>query len=155
MRKASKGFTLIELLTVVAIIAILAAIAYPSYQDYVRRATRTEAKNLLLQISAEQEKFFTTFNRYSGSITGARTGNPAMSGLNMANSTQDLAGGAPDPNDGAFYTIAVVLGANSLSYTLTATPQGSLQTADACGALTLTNTGARDALGASAPDNCW
>ena len=155
MRKASKGFTLIELLTVVAIIAILAAIAYPSYQDYVRRANRAEAKNLLLQISAEQEKFFTTFNRYSGSIAGARTGDPATSGLNMADSTQELEGGAPDPNDGAYYDITVALGANNLAYTLTATPRGSLQIADACGALTLTNTGARDALGASAPDNCW
>lgn len=155
MRKAPKGFTLIELLTVVAIIGILAAIAYPSYQDYVRRANRTEAKNLLLRIAGEQEKFFTTFNRYSGNIAGARTGVPATSGLNIADSTQDLEGGAPDPNDGAYYDIDVALGADALSYTLTATPRGAVQEVDACGALTLTNTGQRDALGASAPDNCW
>lgn len=155
MRQVSKGFTLIELMAVIAIIAILAAIAYPSYENYVRRANRSEAKTLLMQISAEQEKFFTTFNRYSGSIDGARTGVPATSGLNMANSTQELVGGVPDPNDGAFYTIAVALGPNNLSYTVTATPQGSLQSTDACGALTLTNIGVRDALGPSAPDNCW
>lgn len=155
MRGSQEGFTLIELLTVVAIIAILVAIAYPSYQEYVRRANRTEAKNLLLQIGAEQEKFFTTFNRYSGSIDGARTGNPATSGLNMANSTQDLEGGAPDPNDNAYYDIDVVLGGGNLAYTLTATPRGAVQVLDSCGALTLTNTGQRAALGAAAPDNCW
>jgi type IV pilus assembly protein PilE len=155
MRRTAKGFTLIELMAVIAVIAILAAIAYPSYENYVRRANRSEAKTLLLQIGAEQEKFFTTFNRYSGSIDGARTGNPATSGLNMANSTQDLIGGVPDPADGAFYTIAVALGPGNLSYTLTATPQGGLQSTDACGALTLTNTGVRDALGPSAPNNCW
>jgi type IV pilus assembly protein PilE len=155
MRHASRGFTLIELMAVIAVIAILAAIAYPSYENYVRRANRAEAKTLLMQIGAEQEKFFTTFNRYSGSINGARTGNPATSGLNMANSTQDLVGGVPDPNDGAFYTIAVVLGAGNLAYTLTATPQGGLQSTDECGGLTLTNTGERDATGPSAPNNCW
>jgi type IV pilus assembly protein PilE len=148
MRRTAKGFTLIELMAVIAVIAILAAIAYPSYENYVRRANRSEAKTLLLQIGAEQEKFFTTFNRYSGSINGARTGNPATSGLNMANSTQDLIAGVPDP-------VAVALGPGNLSYTLTATPQGGLQSTDACGALTLTNTGVRDALGPSAPNNCW
>jgi type IV pilus assembly protein PilE len=61
----------------------------------------------------------------------------------------------PDPNDGAYYDITVALGAGNLAYTLTATPRGSLQVDDACGALTLTNTGQRGALGPSAPDNCW
>ena len=149
MRKASKGFTLIELLTVVAIIAILVAVAYPSYQQYVLRANRSEAKNQLLRISSEQEKFFTTFNRYSGNIAGARTGDPATSGLNMDDSTQ------ADASDTAYYDIAVVLGAGGLTYTLRAVPNGAFQSTDPCGALTLTNAGVRGAEGAGAPPNCW
>jgi type IV pilus assembly protein PilE len=149
MRRHGSGFTLVELLTVLAIVAILLAIAYPSYMQYVQRANRSEAKSLLLRIATEQEKFFTTFNRYSGSITGARTGDPATSGLNMQDST-DAGGG-----DTAFYDVNVVLAANNLGYTLRATPQGDMQSTDPCGALTLTNTGVRDAEGPTAPDNCW
>ncbi len=148
MSKHNQGFTLIELMIVVAVMAVILAIAVPSYQEYVRRANRTEAKNLLLRIAAEQEKFFTTFNRYSANITGARTGNPATSGLNMADDTQQGAG------DTAFYNVAIVVPGNGLSYTLTAAPAGAFQTPDVCGALTLDNAGVRDALGPN-PDNCW
>ena len=151
MNKRKKGFTLIELMTVVAIMAIILAIALPNYDGFVRRANRTEAKNLLLRIAAEQEKFFTTFNRYSGDLTGVRTGNPATSGLNMADDTQE------NPGDAAFYNITFnpAIPANGLSYTLRATPAGAVQSVDECGALTLNNAGVRTALGPSAPANCW
>ena len=151
MRQSTAGFTLMELMIVVALIAILAMIAYPSYEDYIRRATRTEAKNLVMQIASEQEKFFSTFNRYSGSITGARTTDPATSGLNMLGSSRDLVGGSPDPNDRAFYDITVALTNGNLGYTLTATPQGGQQTADRCGTMTLDHLGNKTA----AIDGCW
>ena len=138
---------LIELLIVIAIIAILLAIAFPSYQDYVRRANRSEAKNQLLLIGAEQEKFFTTFNRYAEALAGPRTGNPLTSGLNMGVSA---IGDAT-----THYLVTVVLVNNGLSYTLTATPQSAFQSYDSCGALTVNNVGVRRALGASAPPNCW
>jgi type IV pilus assembly protein PilE len=151
-KRTASGFTLVELMIVVAIIGILALIAFPTYEEYVRRSTRSEAKNLLMRIASEQEKFFSTFNRYSGSITGARTGDPATSGLNSSDSTQDvMAGGAPDPNDRAYYTVTVALTNANLGYTLTATPQGSQQSVDVCGAFTLDHLGARGA----ARDDCW
>ncbi len=149
--RTTQGFTIIELMIVVAIIGIQAMIAYPSYEDYIRRANRSEAKNILLRIASEQEKFFSTFNRYSGSITGARTGNPATSGLNSGDSTQDLVGGVVDPNDGAYYTVAVALTNANLGYTLTATPQGGQQSVDTCGAFTLDHQGTRGA----AIAGCW
>jgi type IV pilus assembly protein PilE len=149
MKRREQGFSLIEMMIVVAVIAIILAIAVPGYQEYVRRANRSEAKNLLLRIAAEQEKFFTTFNRYSANIAGARTGNPATSGLNLANNTQQNAG------DTAFYNVTIVVPANGLSYTLNAGPDGAFQSADECGELTLDNAGVRDALGPSAPANCW
>jgi type IV pilus assembly protein PilE len=149
MRSPPRGFTLIELLIVLAIVAIILAIAIPSYDQYVLRSNRSEGKNLLLRVAAEQEKFFTTFNRYSTNLAGPRTGNPADSGLGMDISTEQGAG------DTAFYTLDVVVPANGLTYTLRATPSGGFQSTDPCGVLTVNNAGERDALGPTAPDNCW
>jgi type IV pilus assembly protein PilE len=55
--RRSQGFTLIELMIVVVVVAILAAVAYPSYQDYIRKAKRADAKEALLRITLEQEKW--------------------------------------------------------------------------------------------------
>ncbi len=51
----SRGFTVIELMIVLVIIAILVALAYPSYIDYVRKARRGEAQQLLMNWSINQE----------------------------------------------------------------------------------------------------
>jgi type IV pilus assembly protein PilE len=56
-RKRILGFTIIELMIVVMIVAILLAIAYPSYVQYVRKAKRGEAQQLLLNWSINQEIF--------------------------------------------------------------------------------------------------
>jgi len=151
MRQSTAGFTLMELMIVIALIAILAMIAYPSYEDYIRRATRTEAKNLTMQVASEQEKFFSTFNRYSGSISGARTTDPATSGLNMSSSTREIRGGVPDPNDQAYYDVTVALTNANLGYTITATPRGAQQSVDRCGTMTLDHLGNKTA----AVDGCW
>ncbi len=150
-RMKQGGFTLVELMIVVAIIGLLAMIGYPSYEEYIRRANRTEAKNLMMRIAGEQEKFFSTFNRYSGSINGARTGDPATSGLNMPDTTQDIRGGVLDANDRAYYTVAVALTDANLGYTLTATPVGTQQSSDRCGDFVLDSRGNRTA----DEDGCW
>lgn len=151
MKRPALGFTLIELMIVVAIIALLAMIAFPSYENFVRRANRVEAQSLLLRIASEQEKFFSTFNRYSGSINGARTGDPATSGLNMPDTTQDIRGGVLDANDRAYYEVDVDLTDANLGYTLTATPVGTQQSSDRCGAFVLDSRGNRTA----DEDGCW
>jgi type IV pilus assembly protein PilE len=56
-RKRILGFTLIELMIVVGIVAILLALAYPSFAQYVRKAKRGEAQQLLLNWSINQEIF--------------------------------------------------------------------------------------------------
>jgi type IV pilus assembly protein PilE len=49
------GFTVIELMIVLIIVALLLALAYPSYINYVRKAKRGEAQQLLLNWSINQE----------------------------------------------------------------------------------------------------
>ena len=105
----------------------------------------------MMRIAGEQEKFFSTFNRYSGSINGARTGDPATSGLNMPDTTQDIRGGVLDANDRAYYTVAVDMTDANLGYTLTATPVGTQQSSDRCGDFVLDSRGNRTA----DEDGCW
>jgi len=55
--KASKkkGFTLVELMITVGIVAILVALALPSYTQYIRKANRGEAQQLLMNWANNQE----------------------------------------------------------------------------------------------------
>ena len=58
MRKYMRGITLLELMIVVVIVSILAAVAYPNYRQFAARAKRNEAKAMLLEIAAAQERFY-------------------------------------------------------------------------------------------------
>ena len=58
MRKYMAGITLMELLIVVVIIGVLVGVAYPNYREFAARAKRTEARALLLEIAANQERFY-------------------------------------------------------------------------------------------------
>lgn len=143
-----KAFTLIELMVTVAIIGILAGIAIPSYEDSVRKSRRADAKAALLGLANAMERHFTERNSYcdsadaSGTDTGCGTniedtGPPAI--YTIAAETQ------------AFYTITISAATTS-SYTLSAAPTGA-QSGDACGTLTLTQTGARAVTGTAS--DCW
>ena len=102
-RKRILGFTIIELMIVVMIVAILLAIAYPSYVQYVRKAKRGDAQQLLLNWSINQEIFRSN------------------------NITYDDGTDLPVPGDvDGNYTFDVTLpvGQEGTSYTLTATTSG-------------------------------
>ena len=77
-RKAARGFSLIELMVVVAIVGLLASIATASYRNYVRRATRTEGRSVLLSIQVAQEKFFLQNNQYVQTIAGVTAAPPGL-----------------------------------------------------------------------------
>lgn len=126
-KKYYSGFTLIELMIVIAIIGILVTIAYPSYQDSVRKAKRADAQAGILEIANFMEREFTENNSYAG-VTIAETG-VTSDDYTFTNPIPDL---------------------TATTYTLTAVPQGA-QANDACGTLTLTQTGVKDANTAG----CW
>lgn len=129
-----RGFTLIEVMIAVAIVGILAAVAFPSYMEHVRKGSRLEAQNLLLETAARQQRYFSNNNyQYAADM--------ATLGLN-ANT---------DSNN---YVVSVAQPTGAQSFTLTATAQGT-QANDPCGNLTLTHSQIRGVSGSASVSDCW
>ena len=130
-----KGVTLIELVVVMMVIGILGVIALPSYRDYVQRSQRTEAKDALVRVATNQERFYLQNNTYTANLAE----------LGFAN------GGL---TDSGLYEIVVV--ADQLGFTATAAPSagGGMLADDECLSFAIDEAGVRTA----APDphdRCW
>ena len=115
------GITLIELIIVITTLAVLLGLAVPIYRDYVVRANRTEALDILLSAAACQERIHTTRKLYDATR------------CNSHNFTS--------PN--GQYKITMATSNADQNYTMTATPQSRQQATDSCGKLTLTDQGIR------------
>jgi type IV pilus assembly protein PilE len=128
--RADAGFTLLELMIAVVIAAVLAAVAYPSYQSYAGRGYRAEAHTALHRLANLQEQYYLDQRQYAADLTAlGEASNPAVTG-------------------GARYEVAVAV--TAVSFTLTATAQGSQASLDAsCPTLTLTGSGVKT------PEECW
>ena len=136
----NSGFSLLELMVVVAIVALLAALAYDNYSRYAFRSRRVDGQNLLTSIAAAEQRYYTNYNSYSGTITGNTSGS-----LNFNTAVSK------------YYTASANVTSAGQSYTLTATPiaTGS-QAKDKCGSLTLTDTGQKSASpGDTSNGSCW
>jgi type IV pilus assembly protein PilE len=142
--KPNAGFTLVELMITVAIVAILGGIAYPSYQAYIKRATRAEARAVVLDIAQKQERYYSSNNSYLAILaptTAAPTGWQNWSGGTGMTSRK--------------YDVSVALGGGGTSYTITAAPANGFTDAD-CGTYTLTSANVRDNSGNTRPSvDCW
>ena len=141
--RRKRGFTLIELMIVVAIIAILAAIAVPWWGRYTYRARRTDGQKILLHVAQAEERDYTDYNNYPLSA----------SSLGYSSSTIT--------SENGYYTVSVAAAAAASAgqgYVATATPQGA-QANDACGPLSIDNTGVKKPLPTDASHNsngsCW
>jgi type IV pilus assembly protein PilE len=133
------GFTLIELMVTVAIVAILAAIAIPNYSQYVQKTRRTDAQEKLLDMAAQQERWFFNKNQYTDQVADV--------------------GGATSKDGYYTVTISDVGSAPYTKYKLTATPVTTKsQSKDGdCTSFTIDNAGARQAFkGSDRNDSvCW
>lgn len=137
-----RGFTLIELMVVVAIVAIIAAIAVPAYGRYAYRARRADGQELLLRIANAQERYYSTYNTYGDLKT------IGYAGTTTANSEKQ------------YYQATAAQGASGdwQSFVVTARAMEA-QAKDACGDLSIDNTGMKkppstDA-SKNANGNCW
>src|SRR5690606_7564358 len=133
MRNRIAGFTLIELMIVVVVIGVLATIAVPSYRQYSIRAQRTQAKSALLQLAANQERFYT------------RNGNTYVTDLASINMSATT--------EGNRYVLRVT-SADASAFTATATATARMADDADCQVFTINSEGQRTA----SPDprgDCW
>ena len=139
-----KGFTLIELMIVVVVISILGAIAYPSYIKYTARSRRSDAQQLMQEISLKEGQYILDARSYATAL--------GSTGLNI-NRQGWTCGAANCANSYYTITVAVDMSATPPAYTVTAAPvSGSVVAND--GTLVLTHTGTRQRL-VNSVDQGW
>jgi type IV pilus assembly protein PilE len=133
------GFSLIEMLIVVVIVGIITSIAYPNYTRYITRSHRTDAESVLLQLAAQQEKYYLQNGTY---------GTTAQIGITTS--------------EHGYYSVAIVAGTGGLAaaYTATATATSSQGNDTQCTKFTITQSGAKGAVdsGSTPTDTtaqCW
>ncbi|MGY2185840.1 Fimbrial protein precursor [compost metagenome] len=131
MHRSNRGFTLIEIMIVIAIIGIVMTIAAPSFTEYLKKGRRTEVAGLLSEQAQILERFYSQKNVYTG------------------------AAGLSPGND--YYTITSTL--TDQTFLLTAVRKaGTSMATDKCGDFTITNTGVRSMVNATAgltTKDCW
>ncbi len=132
MHLRQKGFTLVELMITTAIIGILSAIAYPSYTQYVLRANRADAKAILTESAQFMERYYTTNTSYASATVLSAVSPKGATGTRIK------------------YNITFSVAPTATVYTLSAAPANG-QTADSCGTLTISQTGAQTPTTAG----CW
>ncbi|WP_077047068.1 type IV pilin protein [Pseudomonas sp. KK4] len=131
MHRSNRGFTLIEIMIVIAIIGIVMTIAAPSFTEYLKKGRRTEVAGLLSEQAQLLERFYSQKNLYTG-VAGLSAGND-------------------------YYSIVPTL--TDQTFLLTAVRKaGTSMATDKCGDFTITNTGVRGMVNATAgltTKDCW
>lgn len=113
MRKYMRGVTLLELMIVVVVISILAAVAYPNYRQFAARAKRNEAKAMLLEVAAAQERFYLQNSTYGTLV--------------------ELGFDDPYVSDTGTYEVTIPIPPDASNYTATATYQKTDDELGKCG----------------------
>ena len=151
----SRGFTLVELMVVVGIVGLLTSVAYPSFTEYVTRAKRQSAQEVLYRITSQQEQFFADNKTYARDMTDLGHGSWLM-GVNDEGDI--VTWGSANMNYGlAFIGLGTPTASGAtLTYLAYAFPFGVQNTRDAkCGAMWLDESGQRYSYGSSGTEKCW
>lgn len=132
--KKNGGMTLVELLIVVAIVGILASVALPSWNSQVQKVRRADARNALLNVQLEQEKYRSTNGAYAGGLS-------------------DLGLGHYETGD--YYNVSIV--SNSFTaFLATAAPNtNGDQSDDSCGTFAISQSGIVETEPFARIAECW
>jgi type IV pilus assembly protein PilE len=136
-----KGFTLLELMIVLLIVAILVAMAYPSYVDYVRKARRGEAQELLMNWSINQEIWRSNHSTYADDAVGQLVA--------PTNDYYNFSLAAPDPPTATTYVLQAVAPADSGQLNDVAKDGTN------CGTLNMNSAGQKYSGGDPTKQSCW
>ncbi|MFT5114294.1 MAG: type IV pilus assembly protein PilE [Parasphingorhabdus sp.] len=130
------GMTLIELMIVLAISGIIMSMAIGEYSQYVAGSKRSDAKLALLQVSNQQEKFFSNTGTYAATLSSI---------------------GYTAESPGGHYDISIV-SVSSTAYLLSANAKGNQIQDESCARFTLSRAGEQEATTKVGGDNsidCW
>ena len=134
--KKKTGMTLVELVIVLAIVAILASIALPSWNSQVQKERRADARNTLIFVQVEQEKYRADNGRYA----------PSMStlGLSTYNSTSR-----------DYYNVSII-SSSATAFVASAAPNTNRgQDKDLCGTFAIDQSGPIESGVYAAISECW
>ncbi len=144
-KKGSRGFTLLELMIAVVVVAVLLGLAYPSYVNYVRKAKRGEAQQLLMNWAINQEIFRSNNTAYAPDTSTAlpkpvhQDGLYVFSAVGTMGTPATCAGSSGAPSATAYWLVAVAQGDQTND-----TSRGT-----SCATLCLSSAGPKQ------PANCW
>ena len=128
--------TLLELLIVVTIVGILTGIALPSWNSQVQKARRADARNTLMLIQVEQEKYRADNGSYASS----------MSALGLS------AYGSTSRN---YYTVSIV-SSSAVAFVASAAPNTTGgQKGDSCGTFAINQSGPDESGSYASLTDCW
>ena len=128
--------TLVELMVVVAIVAILASVALPAWNSQVQKARRADARNTLMLVKVEQEKYRADNGSYASSMSAL--------GLSTYNSTSR-----------DYYNVSLVSrSANAFVASAAPNTNGS-QNGDSCGTFAINQSGPDGSGNYASITDCW
>lgn len=155
-----RGFSLIELMVVVAIIGIIAAFAIPSYMDSVNRSQRSEATSALVELVAEQERFFTLNGSYADGFDdlAAKYSNDADASASVFQTDTGLYQITLGGQAGCAQTIGTITRYSCFTFTATAVSGGAQVDDGDCASFTINQLGRKRAKNSASvynDDECW
>ena len=132
----TRGMTLIELLIVFTIVVILASFVLPSWNSQIQKARRADARNILMSVQVEQEKYRADTGSYA----------PSMSALGFSNRNST----ASD-----YYNISII-SSSETAFVAIATPQtNGGQDNDLCGTFAVDQSGPNESGVYASISECW